>query len=110
MEYLIHHRYIDAPSGKRVIGVEIQPPLDETGASGVVKELMARPEGSNVNGTEHIADDVTITRNNKEGTALLISPNARRGPVVRSEEAAHALACLIDPCNTQQIEFQPPLV
>lgn len=108
MQYEVHWSYFDDPHKDKgqLVGIEIQPPLSERAVNGIISKLVKMRQGpGEVIQHGHVADEVAITRQDEVGTAMVISPQARRSPM----GIALTIGRLIDPCNIHDVHFDPPV-
>jgi hypothetical protein len=95
MNYNIYVSRLSPDADVQEYAVEIQPPLESVALDGLVKRLTARsPRESNYMVE---AEDVTVVRQDDEGTALIVTPS--ESFTSTAESIGHEVAFTLDPCN-----------
>ena len=104
MQYTIHSKEIDLPQEKRSkpvrgIGIEVIPPLPEGLAENIGSILTRGLEDDYVDGRDHFAKRVDITRN-EGGTVFIVEPNFFRSPT--PADVAQTIGKLLNPCDLDE--------
>lgn len=87
-----------------LLGVEIQPPLDNLAAEGIAKALSANSEGPGFDASKGggpIAGEVHVTRNDEKGTALAVYRSIVNGRVIVDH-----IAKLINPVGSLNVRVE----
>ena len=95
-------RRTDEP-GYSPYGVEIQPPIGELAAQGLCGALTRQPPVGE-RPAYPLADATYMTRNDDEGTALMVYPRAEN-TAFHGEYLGEIVKSYIDPCHRLEVEL-----
>jgi hypothetical protein len=104
MHYKIYHASVEAPSGVPYVGIEVQPPLPEIAINGIISALTEHAASEH----RYIAYSAKVTRNDAEGTALLVRHNPkyiREEGAKRTRRVAEAIGTLLNPCELHAVTY-----
>lgn len=89
------------------VGIEIVPPQPDYVLTGLSEALVDKPkEGSYTTGRDHDVEKVHITRNDANGSALVVETNHYTDPV--PEAIGACVATLLSPAGQHQVTVHPP--
>lgn len=81
-------------------GAEICPPVGELAAQGICRVLMQQPTRREQ--SFPFVESAVMTRNDRDGTALVIHPTEGSTPTT-SEDVAFAISVALDPASLNKI-------
>jgi hypothetical protein len=103
MKYRIYQSETLVAPDKKMLGLEVQPPVTDEIARTIITYLLK--DRSSYGTYTYTAETAVLTRNDESGTAFLVEPNPRNES---PDAVAHAIGAMIDPCGVNEIEYVKP--